>query len=93
MVVNDTMSVDGTGGVDGRVVVPDPRAVLPGRGAYLHPDPACVDLAERRRALPRALRVPGPLGLTLVREALETPAAVDRVLGTGGDARASEISE
>ena len=39
--------------------VPDPAARLPGRGAYLHPDPACLDLAERRRALPRALRVPG----------------------------------
>ncbi|MGY4721121.1 YlxR family protein [Naumannella huperziae] len=31
---------------------------LPGRGAWLHPDPGCLDLARRRRALPRALRVP-----------------------------------
>jgi hypothetical protein len=43
------------------VLVPDPRGRRPGRGAHVHPDPACVDLAERRRAFPRALRVPGPL--------------------------------
>jgi uncharacterized protein len=36
----------------------DPTARLPGRGAYLHPDGACVQQAVRRRALPRALRVP-----------------------------------
>jgi predicted RNA-binding protein YlxR (DUF448 family) len=39
------------------VLVPDPRGRRPGRGAYLHLDPACVDLAERRRAFSRALRV------------------------------------
>ena len=38
------------------VLVPDPRARLAGRGAWLHPDPACLDLAVRRRAFPRALR-------------------------------------
>lgn len=43
------------------VLVPDPRGRRPGRGAHVHPHPACVDLAERRRAFPRALRVPGPL--------------------------------
>ena len=41
--------------------VPDPRGTLPGRGAYLHPDRNCLDLAVRRRAFPRALRRPGPL--------------------------------
>jgi predicted RNA-binding protein YlxR (DUF448 family) len=46
--------------VDG-AVVPDPRRRLPGRGAWLHLDPDCLRLAERRRAFPRALRVPGPL--------------------------------
>ena len=50
--------------------VPDVRRVLPGRGAHLHPDPACLALAERRRSLPRALRVPGPLDLGAVRDAL-----------------------
>jgi len=29
---------------------------LPGRGAYLHREPACIDLARRRRALERALK-------------------------------------
>ena len=39
-------------------VVPDPRRRLPGRGAWLHPDIACLDLAVRRRAFARALRTP-----------------------------------
>jgi len=47
--------------------VPDPGRRLPGRGAHLHPVVACLDLAERRRAFPRALRVPPPLDLGAVR--------------------------
>ena len=47
--------------------MPDPGRRLPGRGAHLHPVVACLDLAERRRAFPRALRVPPPLDLDLVR--------------------------
>ena len=27
-----------------------------GRGAYLHVDPACIEMARKRRALDRALR-------------------------------------
>ncbi|WP_375478293.1 YlxR family protein [uncultured Jatrophihabitans sp.] len=42
-------------------VVPDPRRRMPGRGAWVHPSPGCVELAERRRAFGRALRVPGPV--------------------------------
>ncbi len=34
----------------------DESATAPGRGAYLHPDQACLATATRRRALPRALR-------------------------------------
>lgn len=37
-------------------VVPDPRRRRAGRGAWLHPDPACLDLAVRRKAFGRALR-------------------------------------
>ncbi|MFJ5235019.1 YlxR family protein [Kitasatospora sp. NPDC088391] len=48
--------------------VPDPRGTRPGRGAYLHPDPACLDLAVRRRAFPRALRVQGTLDPGALRE-------------------------
>ncbi|MBX6391663.1 MAG: YlxR family protein [Frankia sp.] len=53
--------------VVGGELVPDVRRRMPGRGAHVHPDPACLDLAERRRAFPRALRVPGPLALERVR--------------------------
>jgi predicted RNA-binding protein YlxR (DUF448 family) len=58
--------------VDG-AVVPDPVRRLPGRGAALHRDLACLDLAERRKAFPRALRVPPPLDAAAVRDMLSTP--------------------
>jgi predicted RNA-binding protein YlxR (DUF448 family) len=38
-------------------VVPDPSATLPGRGAWVHPTVPCVDLAVKRKAFARALRV------------------------------------
>ena len=43
----------------GHRLLPDPGRRLPGRGAHVHPDPACFALAERRRAFGRALRLPG----------------------------------
>nr|WP_236809376.1 YlxR family protein [Amycolatopsis albispora] len=46
--------------VEGRLVA-DERRRLPGRGAWVHPVADCLAKAERRRAFPRALRVPGPL--------------------------------
>ncbi|MFB7852868.1 MULTISPECIES: YlxR family protein [unclassified Streptomyces] len=46
--------------VEGNACVPDPRGTLPGRGAYVHPVPACLDLAVRRRAFPRAFKAKGP---------------------------------
>ncbi len=47
----------------GLVLVPDPPARRPGRGAYLHPDEDCLAQALRRRAFTRALRIiPGPGG-------------------------------
>ena len=52
------------------VAVPDPGRRLPGRGAHLHLDAGCLAQAERRRALPRALRVAGPLDLTTLRVAI-----------------------
>jgi uncharacterized protein len=45
----------------GDSIVPDPQARRPGRGAYLHPSLACFELAQRRRAFSRALRVQGSL--------------------------------
>jgi predicted RNA-binding protein YlxR (DUF448 family) len=53
------------------VLVPDPRARIAGRGAWLHPDPACLDLAVRRRALTRALRAEVSPDVTAVRVELE----------------------
>jgi predicted RNA-binding protein YlxR (DUF448 family) len=48
--------VRGPDGVVGR----DPTGHAPGRGAYLHDDPACLELARRRRALQRALAAEVP---------------------------------
>jgi hypothetical protein len=53
------------------VLVPDPRARIAGRGAWLHPDPACLDLAVRRRALTRALRAEVSPDVSAVRAELE----------------------
>jgi predicted RNA-binding protein YlxR (DUF448 family) len=59
---------------DGIIVIePDPARIKPGRGAHLHLDPACLALAERRRALGRALRVTGVIDLGALRELLGTP--------------------
>ncbi|WP_420123047.1 YlxR family protein [Nakamurella sp.] len=52
------------------VVTPDPRRRLPGRGAWLHPDPGCLDMAERRRAFGRAFRVSEHLDTSTVRRLL-----------------------
>ncbi|WP_462185773.1 MULTISPECIES: YlxR family protein [unclassified Frankia] len=57
--------------VEGGELLPDARRRMRGRGAYVHPDLACLDLAERRKAFPRALRVSGPLGSKQVRLYLE----------------------
>ncbi|WP_336645701.1 YlxR family protein [Microbacterium sp. USHLN186] len=40
----------------------DERAVLPGRGAWLHPASECLEAALRRRAFARALRVSPSIG-------------------------------
>jgi uncharacterized protein len=40
---------------DGSVAI-DHRQILSGRGAYLHPRPACLEQALKRRSLGRALR-------------------------------------
>jgi predicted RNA-binding protein YlxR (DUF448 family) len=49
---------------DGALVA-DPAQTAPGRGAYLHRDPACWERARRRGAFARALRAPAapPPGL------------------------------
>ncbi|HEY8664164.1 MAG TPA: YlxR family protein [Propionibacteriaceae bacterium] len=37
----------------------DYRRRLPGRGAWVHPLPACIEAATRRKAWARALKSPG----------------------------------
>ncbi|MEP7026488.1 MAG: YlxR family protein [Actinomycetota bacterium] len=72
----------------GSELVPDPRARMPGRGVYLHLSQGCLERAERRRAFPRMLHLPGPLGTSGIAEYLVTampggklPGQVD--VGTG----------
>ncbi|CAI9398869.1 hypothetical protein AESSP_00079 [Aestuariimicrobium sp. T2.26MG-19.2B] len=49
--------------VDGVVVV-DPGRRLPGRGSWLHPDPACLAAAVKRGGFARSQRRPAdPSGL------------------------------
>jgi len=62
---------------------PDPGRRLPGRGAHLHPDPACFALAERRRAFGRALRLSGVADTGLLAEHIRT---VSVPCGTTDDA-------
>ena len=59
------VAVDGNGE---HAVTVDPARKLPGRGAWLHPDPQCLDAAIRRRAFARALRITGSLDVTAVLE-------------------------
>ncbi|MCK9922427.1 YlxR family protein [Frankia sp. AgPm24] len=77
--------------VDGAELLPDARRRLRGRGAHLHPDQACLELAERRKAFPRALRVPGPLEAERIRRYLEQlgSGAVDPVTRVGRPERPS----
>jgi predicted RNA-binding protein YlxR (DUF448 family) len=45
---------------------------MPGRGAHLHPDPGCLALAVRRKAIPRALRHVGELDCTALQTYVDT---------------------
>lgn len=45
-----------------RVTV-DEKRLLPGRGAWLHPDQNCINRAVKRRVFNRALRISSPLDL------------------------------
>lgn len=52
------------------VLIIDERAVMPGRGAWLHPTQECMDAALRRRAFVRALRVHTPLDTQTIEKRL-----------------------
>jgi predicted RNA-binding protein YlxR (DUF448 family) len=60
------------------IATPDLRRRLPGRGAWLHPSPDCLDLALRRRAFARALRLSGPLDTTALAATLAGQAGPDQ---------------
>nr|WP_255432477.1 YlxR family protein [Cellulomonas sp. SLBN-39] len=60
------------------VLVVDERRRMPGRGAWLHPDLHCLELAVRRRAFPRALRHAGPLGGEVLAAAVARHAGHDQ---------------
>ncbi|MBT0773914.1 YlxR family protein [Kineosporia sp. J2-2] len=70
-------------------VVPDPGHKLSGRGASLHPVLSCLELAERRRAFPRALRRGGPLDAAQVREFLTAQVSEVSSTGSGSNAMSS----
>ena len=61
----------------------DDRSSLPGRGAWLHPVPQCVQQAIRRRAFTKALRIAGSPDTTAVVEHIATL----RALGSPGTNR------
>ena len=67
----------------------DPSRRLPGRGAHLHPDPACFALAERRRAFGRALRLTGVADTGLLAEHIRV---ASMPLGTTDDTAAVAAS-
>ena len=50
------------------VLLPDERNRLPGRGVWLHPQQDCFQLADRRRAFGRALRITTSVNLNRVQE-------------------------
>ncbi|GEA80021.1 YlxR family protein [Cellulomonas uda] len=52
-------------------LVVDVARRMPGRGAWLHLDPGCLELATRRRAFGRALRLQAVPDVAAVREHLE----------------------
>ena len=81
--------------VDGVLsVVPDPGRRHPGRGAWLHLDPECLDAAERRRVFTRALRCSGPVEVTIVRQYVHTVcvSAPSVRAGSGSDVHEHSMS-
>jgi uncharacterized protein len=68
------VAVDGNGE---NAVTVDPATKLPGRGAWLHPDPQCLDAAIRRRAFARALRITGSPNVTAVLEHFSAAETLD----------------
>ncbi len=56
---------------EGRLI-PDDRAVLPGRGAWVHPTTKCLETAVSRGAFARALKASGKPDSSPLENRLET---------------------
>ena len=69
--------------VDGTVAV-DVRRRAPGRGAYVHPAPACVAAAVKRRAFGRALRTTVDAGAAGAVLTAHLEGVAPAALGSGG---------
>ncbi len=69
-------------------ITPDLRRSAPGRGAHLHPTAECLDLAERRRAFVRALRVEGAVDTDLIRLLVEARGGT-----TASSSRSDQLSD
>lgn len=54
------------------VLVVDVARRMQGRGAWLHPDPHCLELAVKRRAFGRALRLAVPVDASAIAEHLSS---------------------
>jgi uncharacterized protein len=50
---------------------PDPGHRMPGRGAWLHPVPGCFEMAVRRKAFGRALRLQAAVDVSALAQHLE----------------------
>ena len=86
----ELLRVVAVGGGNGNCAVTvDVARTLPGRGAWLHPEQACLDAAIRRQANVRALRITGSPDITGV---LEHFNAVE-VLDSPGNRTGSEEHE
>ncbi|HXL60439.1 MAG TPA: YlxR family protein [Mycobacterium sp.] len=83
------VAVDGNGE---QAVTVDSARKLPGRGAWLHPELACLDAAIRRRAFVRALRITGSPDITAVLEHVGAGSSTD-ALDTPGERTGSEEHE
>nr|WP_285662895.1 YlxR family protein [Actinorhabdospora filicis] len=77
----------------GQRLAVDPARRLPGRGAHVHPDPACLALAERRRAFVRALRLTGLVDTAPVAEFIERTRAATPATEDGRGSRTSSTTK
>jgi len=71
----------------------DPTGKAAGRGAYLCGQPACLDMAVRRRSIQRALKVTDTAAADAAVEALRNRVLSERVVLTSRHHRSSDDEE